>query len=48
MSKLINPVVTVDFSRISIRGKRLSLGADDFTAFLKNYIARWAGRSGIL
>jgi DNA-binding transcriptional LysR family regulator len=48
MSKLINPVVTVDFSRISVRGKRLPLGADDFTAFLKNYIARWAGRSGIL
>jgi DNA-binding transcriptional LysR family regulator len=48
MSRLINPVVTVDFSRISLRGKRLPLGADDFTAFLKNYIARWAGRSGIL
>jgi DNA-binding transcriptional LysR family regulator len=48
MSRLINPVVTVDFSRISPRGKKLPLGADDFTAFLKNYIARWAGRSGIL
>jgi DNA-binding transcriptional LysR family regulator len=48
MSKLINPVVTVDFSRITVRGKRLPLGADDFTVFLKNYIARWAGRSGIL
>jgi DNA-binding transcriptional LysR family regulator len=48
MSRLINPVVAVDFSRISFRGKRLPRGADDFTAFLKNYIARWAGRSGIL
>jgi hypothetical protein len=23
-------------------------GADDFTSFLQSYIARWAGRAGIL
>jgi hypothetical protein len=48
MSKLINPVVNVDFSRISLRGKKLPPGADDFTTFLQGYIARWAGRAGIL
>lgn len=48
MSKLINPVVNVDFCRISLRGKKLPPGADDFTSFLQSYIARWAGRAGIL
>lgn len=48
MSKLINPVVGVDFSRICLRGKKLPPGANDFTSFLQDYIARWAGRSGIL
>jgi hypothetical protein len=48
MSKLINPVVNVDFSRINLRGRKLPTGADDFTSFLQAYIARWAGRSGIL
>jgi DNA-binding transcriptional LysR family regulator len=48
MSKLVNPVVNVDFCRISLRGKKLPPGADDFTSFLQGYIARWAGRAGIL
>jgi DNA-binding transcriptional LysR family regulator len=48
MSRLINPVVNLDFSRISLRGKKLPPGADDFTTFLQGYIARWAGRAGIL
>jgi LysR family carnitine catabolism transcriptional activator len=48
MSRLINPVVNVDFSRISLRGKKLPPGADAFTSFLQVYIARWAGRAGIL
>ena len=48
MSKLMNPVVNLDFFRISLRGKRLPPGADEFTAFLQGYIARWAGRAGIL
>jgi len=29
------------------RGKKLPPGADEFTAFLKIYIARWAGRAGV-
>jgi LysR family transcriptional regulator, carnitine catabolism transcriptional activator len=48
MSRLVNPVVHVDFSRVSLRGKKLPPGADDFTFFLQGYIARWAGRAGIL
>ena len=48
MSKLINPVVNLDFSRISLRGRKLPSGAEEFTSFLQGYIARWPGRAGIL
>jgi LysR family transcriptional regulator, carnitine catabolism transcriptional activator len=48
MSKLINPSVNLDFSRISLRGRRLPSGSEEFTSFLQGYIARWAGRAGIL
>jgi DNA-binding transcriptional LysR family regulator len=48
MSRLINPVVNLDFYQISSRGKQLPPGANDFTSFLQSYIARWAGRAGIL
>jgi LysR family carnitine catabolism transcriptional activator len=48
MSRLINPVVNLEFYQISNRGKKLPRGADEFTAFLKSYIARWAGRAGVL
>ena len=48
MSRLINPVVNLDFYHISDRGKQLPSGASDFTSFLQSYIARWAGRAGIL
>jgi LysR family carnitine catabolism transcriptional activator len=48
LSRLVNPVVNLDFSWISNRGKKLPAGADDFASFLKSYIARWAGRAGIL
>jgi LysR family transcriptional regulator, carnitine catabolism transcriptional activator len=48
MSKLINPVVHLEFHQISNRGKKLPPGADAFTAFLKSYIARWAGQAGVL
>jgi LysR family transcriptional regulator, carnitine catabolism transcriptional activator len=48
MSRLINPIVNLDFCRISVRGKKLPAGAEEFSAFLQGYIARWAGRSGIL
>jgi LysR family carnitine catabolism transcriptional activator len=48
MTRLTNPVVNLEFYQISNRGKKLPPGADEFTAFLKNYIARWAGRAGVL
>jgi LysR family transcriptional regulator, carnitine catabolism transcriptional activator len=48
MSKLINPVAGLDFHLISSRGKELPPGAEEFTSFLKSYIATWAGRAGVL
>src|ERR1700692_788018 len=48
MSQLINPVVRFDFHMISRRGRELPPGADEFTSFLKSYIAIWAGRAGVL
>jgi LysR family transcriptional regulator, carnitine catabolism transcriptional activator len=48
VSPLMNPVVRFDFHMISPRGKELPPGADEFTAFLKSYIANWAGRAGVL
>jgi DNA-binding transcriptional LysR family regulator len=48
ISRLINPVVTLDFHHISSRARSLPLGAGEFTTFLQGYIARWAGDAGIL
>jgi LysR family transcriptional regulator, carnitine catabolism transcriptional activator len=48
MSQLINPVVRFDFHIISRRGRVLPPVADEFTSFLKTYIATWAGRAGVL
>lgn len=48
MSQLINPVVRFDFHMISRRGIELPPGAEEFTSFLKSYIATWAGRAGVL
>jgi DNA-binding transcriptional LysR family regulator len=47
-SQLINPVVRFDFHMISRRGIELPPGAEEFTSFLKSYIATWAGRAGVL
>jgi LysR family transcriptional regulator, carnitine catabolism transcriptional activator len=47
-TRLINPIVTVDFHQIRSRGTKLPVGANAFTAFLQSYIARWAGNAGIL
>ena len=41
MSRLIDPVVNLEFPEISDREKKLPPGADEFSAFLKSYIARW-------
>ena len=48
MSRLINPVVHLDFLQIRRGGRRLPPVAEDFTSFLQRYIARWAGPSGVL
>jgi len=48
MSRLINPKVTLDFYQILNRGRKLPPVADEFTVFLQGYIARWAGRAGVL
>jgi LysR family carnitine catabolism transcriptional activator len=48
MTRLINPVVTLDFHQIQQRGKKLPPEAEEFTTFLQRYIARWAGAAGIL
>ena len=39
-SRLINPVVDVESHQISNRGKKLPPGADEFSAFLKSFLAR--------
>ena len=48
MSRLIDPVVNLEFDQISNRGKKLPPGADEFSAFLETCIARWAGGAGVL
>jgi LysR family transcriptional regulator, carnitine catabolism transcriptional activator len=48
LSSLINPVIRFDFHMISPRGKELPSAADEFTTYLKSYIATWAGRAGVL
>ena len=48
MSRLVNPVVPLDFLQIRRGGKKLTPIAEEFTSFLRSYISDWAGRSGIL
>jgi LysR family transcriptional regulator, carnitine catabolism transcriptional activator len=48
VSRLVNPVVSLDFYQITNRGRKLPHGSEEFMSFLQNYIARWAGRAGIL
>ena len=42
---LVDPVVSVDLYEIVDRGRKLPAGAEEFSEFLKGYIARWAGTS---
>ena len=48
MSELVEPVVTLEFYEVSNRGAKLAQEAAEFSSFLKRYIARWAGETGIL
>lgn len=47
MTRLVNPAVGVDFYQLRNRGRTLSPAAEEFSAFLQGYIARWAGRAGV-
>ncbi len=47
-SRLVDPVVSLDFHQITQRGRSLPEGADEFVAFLKSYFAAWAVRSGVV
>jgi LysR family transcriptional regulator, carnitine catabolism transcriptional activator len=48
MSELVDPTVNLEFYEISSRGKKMPEDAVEFSAFLKKYIARWAGEAGAL
>jgi DNA-binding transcriptional LysR family regulator len=48
MSRLIGPVVQLDFSQLRRGGRRLPPVAEEFTAFLPTYLAAWARRSGVV
>jgi LysR family carnitine catabolism transcriptional activator len=48
MSRLINPIVGLEFSQITTRARKLPPGADEFSAFLKTYGAGWPGHAGVL
>jgi LysR family transcriptional regulator, carnitine catabolism transcriptional activator len=47
-SRLVDPVVRLDFHQITQRGRTPPEGADEFVAFLKSYFAGWAARSGVV
>ena len=47
MSRLVNPEVHLQFHHISDRGRKLPQSADEFTVFLKSYMARWVGIAGV-
>ena len=48
MSELVDPIVSLEFYEISSRGRKLPSEASEFSAFLKQYISRWAGEAGAL
>jgi LysR family transcriptional regulator, carnitine catabolism transcriptional activator len=47
MSRLVNPEVHLQFHHITDRGRKLPQSADEFTLFLKSYMARWVGIAGV-
>ncbi len=47
-SRLVDPVVTIDFQQITQRGRTLPEGAAEFAEFLKTYFASWAARAGVI
>jgi LysR family transcriptional regulator, carnitine catabolism transcriptional activator len=47
VSHLVKPVVHLDAYQIRRGGRKLHPIAEEFTAFLKNYIVEWAQKSGL-
>jgi LysR family transcriptional regulator, carnitine catabolism transcriptional activator len=47
-SRLTDPEVHVDFHAVRNRARKLPAGADDFIAFLQNYMSKWARRMAVL
>jgi DNA-binding transcriptional LysR family regulator len=45
INPLVNPRVHLDFYQIRKAGRKFSSVTEEFTAFLKNYIISWAGKS---
>jgi len=43
VSRLVDPIVTIGMYLISNRAKKLPPEAEEFTTFLKSFIARWIG-----
>jgi len=48
INPLLKPKAHLDFYQIRNGGRKLSPLAEEFNAFLKNYIVTWAGKSGLL
>jgi len=48
VTQLVSPAVHLDFHQISSRAKPLLDDAVQFAAFLRSYVSRWAGRSGVV
>lgn len=48
MTRLVDPVVSMEFHQITQRGRSLPEGADEFVGFLRNHIAGWASRVGVV
>ena len=47
ISSLVNPIVHLDFYQIRKGGRKLLPIAEEFSAFLKDYIVAWASKSGL-
>jgi DNA-binding transcriptional LysR family regulator len=46
-SRLVDPVVSLEFHQITQRGRTLPEGADEFVTFLRTYFSGWAARAGV-
>ncbi len=46
-SRLVDPVVNMEFHQVTQRGRSLPEGADEFAEFLKTYFVGWAERAGV-